>query len=135
MTSGTDTNFDGLSANGRPDQIGNFALGGHRGTAAKAAEFFNIAAFASVPPGTATGLGTTQFDLIPGPGTVNTDLAAAKSFPIWKENALMFRAEAFNVFNNVNLDAPTAVLSSAKDGVITGANPARVLEFALRYSF
>jgi hypothetical protein len=80
-------------------------------------------------------LGNTQFDLMIGPGHVETDLAASKIFTVGKENSVQFRAEAFNLFANVNLNNPTAQLSSANDGKITSAAPGRSLQFALKYSF
>jgi len=133
MVSGVDSNFDSYG-NDRPNQVSNPVLGGQT-RAQKAAEFFNTAAFVQVPVGTATGLGNTQFNLMIGPGRVNTDLAAAKIFSFPRENKLQFRADAFNLFSNVNLNNPTAQLNSASDGKITGAAAGRILQLSLKYFF
>ena len=36
-----------------------------------------------------------------GPGLSNTDFSAFKDFAMWRESRLQFRAEFFNLFNNV----------------------------------
>jgi hypothetical protein len=48
---------------------------------------------------------------------------------------LPFRAEAFNLFNNVNFDNPVSVLNSPLFGRLTTAEPPRVMQFALRFNF
>ncbi len=84
-------------------------------------------------------------DIIRGPGFTNVDLAVSKFFLLpWERQRIQFRAEAFNVFNNVNFDNPsnftaaTATLSLASPGTfgqLTSAAAARVMQFALRYEF
>ena len=69
-----------------------------------------------------------------GPGCVDTDLGI-QEIPGYRSSALEFRAEAFNVFNNVNMSNPNAVLSSPKYGVIAGASAVRIYQFALRLLF
>ena len=135
IVSGADTNYDGQAGFDRPDQVGNPNMGGGRSRAQKAAGYFNRAAFAPVPVGTATGLGTTQHNSLFAPGTVETDLSASKTFAIWRENAVQFRADSYNLFRNVNLAAPNTTMSSASFGKITSAAPGRVVELALKYSF
>jgi hypothetical protein len=134
ITSGVDTNFDGTN-NDRPNQIGNPDLSGGRGKAATIAEYFNTAAYAQIPVGTLTGRGNVRYDTLLSPGSVNTDLSAFKTFPLYESYDLQFRAEAFNVFNHANLDGPNSVLNSPSFGVISGASGGRVLQFALRLSF
>lgn len=134
MVSGSDTNFDGTN-NDRPNLVASPYLSNSRNRVQKIAEYFNPAAFAAVPAGTQTGSGNTQFNMMIGPGRKNTDLAASKSLPVWRESEIQFRAEAFNLFNNVNLGNPTAQLNSPNDGKITGAAAARILQLALKYSF
>ena len=135
ITSGADTNYDGVTTTDRPNQIGN-PIKGHQSRAANVSKFFNTTAFASVPVGTATGLGTTQFDVMRGPASVDTDLAAAKSIAIWREHKMEFRADAVNAFNNVNLGNPaTAFNNAATFGTITSAGSGRILQLSLKYSF
>ena len=136
MTSGSDTNYDGNTATDRPNQVADWHMPGGRSRSAKVAEFFNTAAFAPVPVGTATGLGNTQYDLMVGPGYVSTNLSASKVLAIWKEHQMEFRTDAFNLFNQVNLSNPTATFNSPNDGKITSAaESGRILQMALRYSF
>jgi hypothetical protein len=70
-----------------------------------------------------------------GPGQVNTDFSAFKSFTAWKESSLQFRGEIFNLFNNVNLNNPNATMTSPKFGQITGSGSPRIIQVALRYMF
>ncbi|PYX90457.1 MAG: hypothetical protein DMG67_12770 [Acidobacteria bacterium] len=86
-----------------------------------------------------------------GPHFFNTDLSVFKNFTITERIRTQFRAEAFNVFNHVNLgqpsncvdcdfDSKTGLLKSAtrSDGTITSiASNAlmRQFQFALRVTF
>jgi hypothetical protein len=74
--------------------------------------------------------------MLVSPGNVNTDLAASKTFPVWRKSSLLFRGELFNLFNNVNLNAPAATMTNAATmGKISGAGGPRVVQFALKYQF
>jgi hypothetical protein len=132
VTSGTDTNYDG-TGNDRPNLIGNPHLPSGRGRIATTKAFFNTSAFATAPPGTPNG--NTPFNLLYGPQYVDTDLSAFKTFPIEREVTLQFRGEVFNVFNNVNLNAPQSALNSPAFGTISSAGAPRILQLALRLSF
>jgi hypothetical protein len=91
----------------------------------------NAAAFATPAPYTFGNAGT---DEVRGPGFNQLDFAVAKNFALSERQRLEFRAEAFNIFNHVNLDTPGATLSSSF-GIITSAEPSRQLQFGLRYAF
>jgi hypothetical protein len=75
-----------------------------------------------------------------GPHFFDTDMAASKTFTLpWEGVKLSFRAEAFNVFNNVEWGTPAASIQSPTTfgeitGYATGAAP-RVMQFALRVEF
>jgi hypothetical protein len=60
-----------------------------------------------------------------------------KKFKITEQLAISFRAEAYNLFNNVNFSAPNANLStSATFGKISSTvGNARILQMALRCDF
>jgi len=133
VLSGVDSNFDNNSTD-RPNQVGSSNLG-KRSRSEEISKYFNTSAFAQVPVGTATGLGTTRYNSILSPGAVNTDLSAFKTFPIVERMSVQFRAEAFNVFNHGNLSGPNSTLSSPAFGTISGASAGRVMQFALRLSF
>src|SRR5690242_13500858 len=86
-----------------------------------------------------SGLQTGSRDNLRGPRFSNTDLAVSKDFPLYREKyKLQFRAEAFNVFNHPNFALPNTGITSSNFGVITdvvGQEPARVMQFALRFQF
>jgi hypothetical protein len=67
----------------------------------------------------------------------NTDLAITKTFRMpMSDHRLQFRAEAFNLFNNVNYTNISLDASSPNSfGQFTEASPARVWQFAVRYEF
>src|SRR5579872_2741002 len=69
------TAVDGFN-NDRPNQVGNPVLSGLSRTH-KIQGFFNISAFAQVPPG--VPYGTVGRNTLIGPGRVNTDLSAFKN--------------------------------------------------------
>jgi hypothetical protein len=59
-----------------------------------------------------------------------------KEFRLWNEGSnLDFRAEAFNLLNNVNYQAPTGDRQSGSFGTITGFFPPRQLQLALKLNF
>ena len=66
----------------------------------------------------------------------NTDLGLHKAFNLWSEaSKLDFRAEAFNVLNQVNYQAPDGNISNGSFGSITSAYPARQLQLAAKVLF
>jgi len=142
ITSGVDSNKDGNN-NDRPNVVGNPFLGGGRSRAAKIHQYFNPSAFAA--PAATVPYGNEQRDMLIGPGVVNTDFSAFKQFALWHGNTLEFRGEIFNLFGNVNLGAPAAVLTSPNynsttlnqiTATATGpvGNP-RTIQLALRYHY
>jgi hypothetical protein len=107
----------------------------HSSRADEVNEFFNTTAF--VPPsqevpGTYGNAGT---GMIYGPAYANTDASVLKDFTLLNQLKLQFRAEAFNVFNEVNFSNPNATNpSSSGFGVIgsTVAGTGRQLQLALK---
>lgn len=86
-----------------------------------------------------TGLEVGTRDNLRGPHFSNLDMAVSKNFPLGSERyRLQFRAEAYNVFNHPNFGMPNPDLTSGTFGVISGlagTEPARVMQFALRFDF
>lgn len=135
VLSGVDSNRDGIATD-RPNVVANPTITGHRTRAARISGFFNPAAFAQVPAG--VPYGNAQRNVAIGPGFINTDLSGFKNIPIWRESTLQFRAEVFNIFNNVNLANPNTTETSPSFGKISAlyANYSpRVIQFALKYKF
>lgn len=64
------------------------------------------------------------------------DTGLHKKFVLWSDSsALDFRAEAFNVLNQVNYMQPDGNVSNSSFGSITSAYPARQLQLALKLLF
>lgn len=94
--------------------------------------FFNTAAFVPpnlVPVGT---YGNSGRGLISGPAFNSTDFSVLKDFMIREPWRVQFRAEMFNVFNQVNFYNPDTTVTDGTFGVITSANDGRVIQFALK---
>ncbi len=70
-----------------------------------------------------------------GPNYRDTDLSAFKNFRLWESAQLQLRAEAFNVFNNVNLANPSSYFVDANFGKIFAAAPSRQLQAGVRITF
>ena len=132
ILSNADTNLDSYLTD-RPDIIGNIDLSNSRSHADRINQYFNTAAFAK--PATNVPYGNSGRNAVVGPGFKNADVSVFKRFPVIKESNLLFRAEAFNVFNFVNLQNPNGTLGNAQFGKITSARDPRTLQLALRYEF
>ena len=120
-----------LSANGadRPDLVGNPHLSGSRPRPQIVNEFFNTSAFSPNPTGQFGNVGRNS---LYGPGSANSDFALMRViFPRRRVN-FQFRAEFYNLFNQVNFGAPAATLNSSSFGRLTSAAPAREVQFGLK---
>jgi hypothetical protein len=96
-------------------------------------EWFNPAAYTE--PAAYT-YGNVSRNSVWGPGLVSWDSSVMKMFPIWKEQNLQFRFEAFNVPNHPNFAIPGGSLQSTTFGVITStATDMRQLQLSLKYIF
>ncbi|HUI74625.1 MAG TPA: carboxypeptidase regulatory-like domain-containing protein [Candidatus Acidoferrum sp.] len=110
------------------------------------AAYFSVptyTAYSGTNSGTAlpqTGVARNSFTL---PGYKDVDLTLSKSFglpkaPILGEDArIQLRVDAYNLFNNLNLD-PTRIsnnIASSNFGTITGALAGRVVTLGARFSF
>lgn len=71
-----------------------------------------------------------------GPSRANLDLALEKSTDIGERTKLIFRAEAFNLFNHAEFRPPSDVsVLSGTFGQISGTYDPRILQLALRLTF
>jgi outer membrane receptor protein involved in Fe transport len=100
-------------------------------------QWFDTAAFqrlSAVPGGQRSG--TAGRNVVIGPGLLQTDLSVIKRFGITESTNIEFRAEFFNAVNHTNFFNPlTNIGQPATFGVIQGANPARIVQFALKFLF
>lgn len=135
VLSGKDTNLDGIATD-RSNAVADINLPGGRSRQQKIAQWFSTAAFAHVPAGVPYGNAERNIGI--GPSFINTDFSAFKNFSVWRESNLQFRADFFNLFNNVNLANPNTTLTSPSFGKISAlcanATP-RVIQFALKVLF
>jgi len=130
---------DGNTSNQRPDfvvGISPIPVGGQ-----SINDWINIAAFATPANGVFGDLGR---DTVIGPNLFQIDTALQKDTQIRERMALIFRVDAFNVFNHPELGSPNLNVSSpATFGRITslantspiGTGGARSLQLALRLRF
>ena len=84
---------------------------------------------------TAGTFGTSGRNILRGPGLFNTDLGVLKNTGISEQVNVQFRAEFFNIFNNVNFYGPDNYLTSDNTGRIFGARSPRILQFGLKLLF
>jgi hypothetical protein len=143
---GADTSLTGLSQDRaqrdftKPAYSRSAGGTGYCPAAKSCINWLNSAAF-SVPANTGpgTGFGNVVKGSLRGPGYTNWDAAVIRTFPIYRETALDFRVEYFDVLNHTELSNPNTtnpVSSSTTFGTITATQGGpRVAQFSLKYSF
>jgi hypothetical protein len=97
--------------------------------------YFDTTAFAMNAVGTA---GSAKRRFFYGPGTDNYDMAVAKNLPLTESKSVLFRVEAFNIFNHTQFSGPTSVdgdIGSSTFGNEISAAPPRILQGALKFNF
>jgi hypothetical protein len=92
--------------------------------------------------GGGTGFGNSVVGAISGPGQNNFDMSLIKNTKLTENTTLQFRAEAYNIWNHAQFDAPSAGSTSYNDvnsvdvGRITSTSTTpRILQFALKFLF
>jgi hypothetical protein len=108
---------------------------GNKGLSNKSAnEWFNTAAYASPTFGT---FGDAGRNSIRGPSYWDLDTSLFRMFPVGEGRQFEFRAEAFNLLNNVDLGQPNNDLNSgpAFGTIDSTANTARQLQLAMKFLF
>jgi len=96
--------------------------------------YFDPTAF--VAPTAYGDFGQLGRNIIRGPKQINTDLSIIKFIPVTEIQRVEFRAELFNLFNNVNFANPVNIVSSENFGQIAATTTGpRVIQFALKYEF
>jgi hypothetical protein len=97
--------------------------------------YFDAADFSMNALGTA---GTSKRRFFYGPGAENYDTALAKILLLTESKSLLFRIEAFNVFNHTQFNGPNSVdgnIGSSTFGNAISAAPPRILQAALKFNF
>ncbi len=109
---------------------------------------------AAVAGALGTDIGDVGRNCLRGPRQVNVDFAIAKRFPIHESKQIEFRAEFFNLFNQVNLANPISDLNAVTSSggsldlatgrvlnpgafgrIISTSNNPRIIQFALKLLF
>ena len=83
-------------------------------------------------------LGNAGRNTLLGPGWFNTDASFFKNFALTERLKGQFRAEAFNVFNHVNLGNPDGCVDCGNAGRIFNLAPNAIMrrwQFGLRFDF
>jgi hypothetical protein len=124
-------NIDNANANGgtqRPNVLGDPSAGPHT-----LSRFFNTAAYAVAAP---YSFGSAGRNSLRGPRYTNADVSVFRSFPVFHEERLELRAEAFNFLNHPQFSNPDGTLEDANFGQIksTTGNP-REIQLAAKYTF
>src|SRR5215471_746030 len=134
FTNGKDTALDGANRTSRqrPNLVGDPVISGDRSKQDWLNNYFNKAAFAFPSPGTFGNMGRNVFD---GPGFFTLDVGAYKNFAITESKRVQFRSEFFNITNRANFTNPNTTLTSSHFGQISGTQPARVIQLALKLAF
>jgi hypothetical protein len=117
----------------RPDRICN----GNLGDARTLDRWFDTSCYVLQPE---FQYGNAGRNTIEGPGLVNFDLNASKSFNIREKTRLQFRSEIFNLTNTPHFGKPISTLGSPTFGKITslargGTANTRIVQFGLRLMF
>jgi hypothetical protein len=96
-----------------------------------------------------TDIGNVGRNVLRGPGQTNVDFSVFKRFPLGEAKSVEFRAEFFNLFNQVNFNNPVSNLNAAIVAQNTGqiinpgdfgriistSNNPRLIQFALKLNF
>jgi hypothetical protein len=130
---GCDNSFSGIGDD-RPDFTGTHvsqAVLGDRSHGQMVSEYFTTSLFVPNAIGT---FGNVSKNNLYGPGMFRVNLGILKDFSIMEKAAVQFRAEFFNVFNNVNFNNPGNTLGGSF-GQITSAQDPRIIQFALKVKF
>ena len=98
--------------------------------------WLNSSAF-SVPvnTGAGTGFGNVIKGSLRGPGYTNWDTAVIRSFAVYRDVKIDFRAEYFDVLNHTELNNPNVTVTNSAFGTVTGAGGPRIGEFAVKVVF
>jgi hypothetical protein len=106
---------------------------------ARGCSYLNPAGFARVPVSPVTNAtlrpGTYMLDMARGPGEVNVHMNVAKGFRLTEATRLQLRAEAINVLNRKNYNAPELRVNNVDFGRITGASGSRIFQLGARLTF
>jgi hypothetical protein len=79
--------------------------------------------------------GNSGRNILRGPSLFNANVGLLKGTNITERVKLQFRAEFFNIFNNVNFNNPGTTVGTPGFGKITSAKDPRILQLMLKLIF
>ena len=130
---GSDSAFEATQANLAPGRTVQSAIKSGD-VADRLTAYFDTSAFVS--PTAFGDFGQLGRNIIVGPKQIDTDLSIMKNIPVTESQRLEFRAEFFNLFNNVNWANPINIQSSYNFGsIVSTTTGPRVVQFALKFNF
>lgn len=124
---------------GRPDRVcnGQTPPGGHTIERWFDATCFPLPATVADPVrgGVYIPFGNSGANPLTGPGTVNFDFSAFKSFLVTEGKRVEFRSEWFNAFNHAQFLNPSSAVNTGTTGRLLNAKPSRQIQMALKFIF
>jgi len=94
--------------------------------------YFSTSLFSPEALGT---LGTSRRRFFSGPGLNNWDIALLKDTAVTERMNAEFRLELFNAFNHAQFGEPDGNVNSSSFGLVTTANPPRIMQLSLKLLF
>ena len=94
--------------------------------------YFNTSLFTKEAIGQ---LGDSPRFFFHGPGLNNWDINLQKITNITENMNVAFRAEFFNAFNHAQFGLPDGNITDPTFGLVTTANPGRIIQFGLKFAF
>jgi Carboxypeptidase regulatory-like domain len=79
--------------------------------------------------------GSAGNGIVRADGKVNFDFSLIKNFSFSEQRVVQVRVETFNSFNHPNFDLPGRALGGPGFGVISSADPGRIIQFGVRVAF
>lgn len=96
--------------------------------------WFDVAAFPPVARGSFR-FGNSGRNILDGPGFVAMNASLSRRFTLREHVGLQFRWEVFNITNHANFELPVNVVDQRNAGIIAGADPGRLMQFAVKVQF
>jgi hypothetical protein len=132
ITSGTDISRDGIGG----DRAKTTGISMEPPAGSDQTLWFNPAAFTAGDVGT---FGDVAKGAYFGPSTYYWDMGLSKNVRFSADMSMQFRAEFFNIFNQVNFANPATAVNSASFGRITSTHAnqgdPRIMQFGLKFVF
>jgi hypothetical protein len=124
-----DSNNDGVRAD-RPNRLASGVLSAQERSVNR---WFATEAFEAPLPYT---FGNSGRNILVGPGKHKWDISFIKRTQVSREGSMLeLRIQMFNAFNHANFSTPKTTLGTSVFGKIFGADRAREIEIAIKYTF